>query len=107
MTRHILISLILFVFFTSCKQNIINKPKIEIYLPKERIESKDGIKLTREMFEVPKDSTISEYFDYRLKYQRLDTVNNREINAGSFEANESNLKDLPLIEDNEIIGKRI
>lgn len=84
----------------------VDKPEIEIYLPKERIVSKDGTELIREWV-FREDLKNDEYFieenKYYLKYARYDTLNNNYIYAGSFVADKSDLKEEPFIKNDEII----
>ncbi len=98
---HILFILSAISFF-SCKQT--HKQKIEIYLPKHRIDPINLIPITelKENAERIKNMTDEDIFELsKLKY---DTINQREIHAGDFIAKESDLMTDPLVKDSEIIN---
>lgn len=94
-----------------CNKNAKNvtkvyAPKLEIYLPKERIKSNDGSELVRqwnfaESFK--KDSSWIELNEYYHKYARYDTIDHNYIYAGNFIAKKSDLQNEPFIESDEII----
>ncbi len=84
-----------------------DRPKIEIYFFKERIFSKDGTELQADWFnmkEIEKDSSKLKMLKEIFKYERFDTITKNPIYAGSYNATESDLMDLPFIFDDEIIS---
>jgi len=90
------------ISFYGCKQT--HKPKIEIYLPKHRIDPINLISITelKENSERIKNMTDEDIFELsKLKY---DTINQREIHAGNFIAMESDLMAKPLVKDSEIMS---
>lgn len=84
----------------------IGNPKIEIYLPKERIVSNDGTELINEWNfreDLKNDSSWIKLNNYYHQFARFDTITKNYIYAGSFEATENELQEFPLIEDKEIL----
>ena len=85
------------------KQTVIESkhPIIEIYTPKERIPSIDGI-------ELPSNWNLAGLSEHKAefyrKYARLDTISQKLIFAGRFVAKVSDLPNSPLIQDKDIVG---
>ncbi|MGJ8667206.1 MAG: hypothetical protein ACSHW7_12625 [Patiriisocius sp.] len=82
-------------------------PKIEIYLPKERIKTKDGVEITREWNFIEStrtDSSMIHSNKLLREFARLDTVTDNYIYAGSYNADEDDLDINPFIYENEIIS---
>lgn len=82
-------------------------PKIEIFLPKERIKTKDGTAITREWNFIESmrgDSSMIRENNILREFARLDTITNNFIYAGSYDAKENDLEDNPFIYENEIIS---
>lgn len=106
MKKGILISFILILIIIGCNQkketvNDSNSPIIEIYIPKERIPSLDGIALPSNWsFGGLSEDEIA----YVRKFLRLDTISQRLIYAGRYGANGSDLQNYPLIENKDILG---
>jgi hypothetical protein len=112
LNKTFVIILIFFLILIGCnrkqhKVDKIQKAKIEIYLPKERIVSKDGSELLNDWNfrkELKKYSSSILLNDYHLKYARYDSITHNIIYAGSFSATENDLPSTPFIYDNEILG---
>jgi len=88
--------------FSSCEKCI--KPKVEIYLLNKRIESKHGIDIKKveeysEMLRRMDTNTVKEFENLKV-----DTITNRLIVAGEFDAKKSDLSSIPLISDSEIVS---
>lgn len=86
---------VIFTLVTSCKQE---SNSIEIYLVKNRIETKEGIPLS-EIKGFEQNNSFSKAFINGTKY---DTVKRDFILAGSFDAKYNQLKKEPFILDSEI-----
>jgi hypothetical protein len=104
--------MVIFLLLIGCTQkegsfDISTKPLIEIYLPKERIKSYDGSKIMTEwnFSETLKtDTTFIIMNEILLEYGRYDSITNKTIYAGSFEASQTDLPQEPLIKDDEILS---
>lgn len=109
--KNIPITFIIFLIIIGCSENTkkvteIDAPKIEIYLPKERIKSKDGSELTQEWNfteSAKKDTSWVRLNKYYHKYARYDTIDHNYIYAGSFTATKADLQSEPFIKSNEIL----
>ncbi len=82
--------------------NKLKNSIIEIYVPKNRIKSKMGIDLPKEIKTTRRP--FSEFDSIGIEQTRYDTINKRRIFTGEFESNELDLREFPLIKDSEIIG---
>lgn len=94
----VIIITVFLLTFSSCKKE---KDIIEIYLTKKRIESYDGIAVK----EAIKDSVMLKdiLHNYGEKV-RVDTINNKLIYMGNFNATHQDLEETPFIKDSEILG---
>lgn len=109
MNKTIFLFIIIFLSFTGCKKKDITDKtiEIEIYLPKVRIQSNDGIELKHEWnlgVTSEKDSSWVNLNKIHSTYARQDRQSGNIIYAGSFVANEQDLSKKPFIRHNEIIG---
>ena len=93
-----IIALLLF----SCNYSKKESSKIEIYLLKDTILTKEGVEISNMPNKEDLDSTYYNKIDtIRVRY---DTLNKEFIYAGRFNAEKSELKDKPFITNDEIIG---
>lgn len=91
---------ILLIFCIGCKQEEV-KPKIEIYLLKDKVESYEGVPILKvEKFKDKKQHIIDEY----LHKSRWDTIKDDYIFMGKFNVEPKDLQSEPFIRDNEIIS---
>ncbi|MFC6097628.1 hypothetical protein ACFPVY_13305 [Flavobacterium qiangtangense] len=96
--RNTLLYFVLF-FIISCQNK--KGDIIEIYLTNHRIESYEGVPLRVAI----KDSVIlRQVLESWGEEIRIDTVNDKPIFMGHFQAEEKDLQKKPFIEDSEIIG---
>ena len=83
----------------SCQQK--KEDTLEIYLTNHRIDSYEGVPLRVAI----KDSVIlRQVLESWGEEIRIDTVNNKPIFMGHFQAEEKDLQKKPFIKDSEIIG---
>src|SRR5436190_2278445 len=91
-----IISLFL-ITLTSCTKN---DDLIEVYLLKERIETNEGIPLSK-IKEFKADDTYSKSFIEGTNY---DTIKHEYIFAGKFEVTDNQMQSEPLVLDSEIMS---
>ena len=108
--KKILLLLIFIQFWISCsndKSSKIEKNEktvIEIYLPKKRIQTKKGIKVTDSLLDKKYSPDLKKLIEKDWKKNvRYDTIKKRFIYAGEFKATKKDLPEKPFINDNEII----
>ena len=90
----------MFILFTNCK----NENLVEIYLPKDRIESNYGIELSNINFiDTNRIKSINQIFNENTKYLKFDTIKNDLIYSGTFNIENKDLNNEPLIFHHEII----
>jgi hypothetical protein len=110
---YIFIFLFLFVSCKKTNKEQIDQNNIEIYLPKKRIESYEGVYYK----DIIKDTALLKQLKYRLRGDllRIDTTNlkdldtlkiplNKYIFAGHYNVKNNDLEKTPFITNDEIIG---